>query len=138
MKNPLDFYCSKLFGSRGANIEEALRYVNELAAASGDAVAVQTAAHVLLNTCANAVAQVMNAPSPERLVLMDLINQCIDDQKLIREDAVADKITDWISDNLESYINDNIDLDIDNKVNDWMQDNLSDQIDNINLVVRVG
>jgi hypothetical protein len=138
MKNPLDFYRSNLFGSRGADIEEALRYVNELAGASGDAVAVQTAAHVLLNTCANAVAQVMNAPSPERLALMDLIDQRIEDHKLIREDAVADKITDWMSDNLESYINDNIDLDIDNKINDWMQDNLSDQIDNINLVVRVG
>jgi hypothetical protein len=69
---------------------------------------------------------------------MDLIDQRIDDHKLIREDAVADKITDWMSDNLESYINDNIDLDIDNKINDWMQDNFSDQIDNINLVVRVG
>ena len=138
MKNPLDFYRNNLFGSRGADIEQALKYVDELAGASSDAVAVQTAAHVLLNTCANAVAQVMNAPSPERLALMDLINQCIDDHKLIREDEVADKITDWMSDNLESYINDNIDLDIDNKVNDWMQDNLSDQIDNINLVVRVG
>ena len=138
MKNPLDFYRNNLFGSRGADIEQALKYVDELAGASSDAVAVQTAAHVLLNTCANAVAQVMNAPSPERLALMDLIDERIDDHKLIREDAVADKITDWMSDNLESYINDNIDLDIDNKINDWMQDNLSDQIENINLVVRVG
>ena len=138
MKNPLDFYRNNLFGSRGADIEQALKYVDELAGASSDAVAVQTAAHVLLNTCANAVAQVMNAPSPERLALMDLIDERIDDHKLIREDAVADKITDWMSDNLESYINDNIDLDIDNKINDWMQDNLSDQIEIINLVVRVG
>ena len=138
MRNPLDFYRNNLFGSRGADIEQALKYVDELAGASGDAVAVQTAAHVLLNTCANAVAQVMNAPSPERLALMDLIDQRIEDHKLIREDAVADKITDWMNDNLESYINDNIDLDIDSKIEDWMQDNLSDQIDNINLVVRVG
>jgi hypothetical protein len=128
MINPLDLHRSTLFGSRGADIALALQYVDELATASSDSVAVHTAARVLLNTCANAVAQVMNAPSPERLALMELIDQRIDDHKLIREDDVDQKIHDWMDSN----------VDHDDLINDWMEDHLSDHIENINLVVRVG
>lgn len=134
MKNPLDQFRSGLFGSRGCDIEAALQYVDELAAASSDAVAVQTAARVLLNTAANAVHQVMNAPSPERLALIELIDQRIDDHKLIREDAVANQITDWMNDHLEEYIGDNID--IEDKINDWMSDNFDVTDYNINDAIH--
>jgi hypothetical protein len=133
MKNPLDQFRSGLFGSRGCDIEAALQYVDELAAASSDAVAVQTAARVLLNTAANAVHQVLNAPSPERLALIELIDQRIDDHKLIREDAVANQITDWMNDHLEEYIGDNID--IDSKISDWMSDNFDVNDYNVDDVV---
>jgi hypothetical protein len=134
MKNPLDQFRSGLFGSRGCDIEAALQYVDELAAASSDAVAVQTAARVLLNTAANAVHQVMNAPSPERLALIELIDQRIDEHKLIREDAVTNQITDWMNDHLEEYIGDNID--IEDKISDWMSNNFDVTDYNINDAIH--
>ena len=134
MKNPLDQFRSGLFGSRGCDIEAALQYVDELAAASSDAVAVQTAARVLLNTAANAVHQVMNAPSPERLALIELIDQRIDEHKLIREDAVTNQITDWMNDHLEEYIGDNVDLD--SKISEWLSDNFDVTDYNINDAIH--
>ena len=134
MKNPLDQFRSGLFGSRGCDIEAALQYVDELAAASSDAVAVQTAARVLLNTAANAVHQVMSAPSPERLALIELIDERIDEHKLIREDAVANQITDWMNDHLEEYIGDNID--IEDKISEWMSDNFDVTDYNINDTIN--
>jgi hypothetical protein len=128
--------------------------VDQLAAASTDAVAVQTAARVLLNTVIGAVDQILNATSPERLALIDLIDERIDAHKLIREDAVANQITDWMNDHLEEYIGDNIDVEdkindwmsnnfdlhdynISDAINDWMGNNLDDKIADLDLVVRV-
>jgi hypothetical protein len=71
-----------LFGSRGVDVAAALEYVDQLASASSDPVAVQTAARVLLNTVIGAVDQMLKAPSPERLALIDLIDQRIDEHKL--------------------------------------------------------
>ena len=150
MKNPLDQFRSSLFGTRGCDIALALQYVDELASASTDAVAVQTAARVLLNTCANAVAQVIDSPSPERLALIELIDQRISEHKLIRSDDVDQKVSDWIESNLDiddmisEWMSNNFDvtdynvddIDIDEKVNDWLSNNLSDKIQDLDLVVR--
>lgn len=153
MKNPLDQFRSSLFGSRGCDIAEALKYVDELASASTDAVAVQTAARVLLNTCANAVAQVVDAPSPERLALIELIDQRISEHKLIRADDVDQKVSDWVDSNLDiddkisewmgnsfdiTDYDDNIDWDyrIGDRIGDWLSDNLEDKINDLDLVVR--
>ena len=145
MKNPLDQFRSSLFGTRGCDIALALQYVDELAGASSDAVAVQTAARVLLNTCANAVAQVVDAPSPERLALIELIDHRISESKLIREDDIESKIQDWIESNLDlsdpinDWFSNNFDLsdhNIGDVINDWMSDNLEDKIGDLDLVVR--
>ena len=145
MKNPLDQFRSSLFGTRGCDIALALQYVDELASASTDAVAVQTAARVLLNTCANAVAQVVNAPSPERLALIELIDERISEHKLIRADDVDQKISDWIDSNLDlsdpinDWFSNNFDLsdhNIGDVINDWISDNLEDRINDLDLVVR--
>lgn len=150
MKNPLDQFRSSLFGTRGCDIALALQYVDELASASSDAVAVQTAARVLLNTCANAVAQVIDSPSPERLALIELIDQRISEHKLVRSDDVDQKVSDWIESNLDiddmisEWMSNNFDvtdynvddIDIDEKVNDWLSNNLSDKIQDLDLVVR--
>ena len=148
-KNPLDQFRSDLFGSRGCDIAAAVEYVRELATASSDSVAVMTAAHVLLNTAANAVHQVMNAPSPERLALIDLIDQRIDEHKLIREDQVDGKITDWMDGNFElsdSHVEDAIDTWMSNnfdihdhsvddiiadKLSDWTSDHLADEVERV-------
>ena len=150
MKNPLDQFRSSLFGTRGCDIALALQYVDELASASTDAVAVQTAARVLLNTCANAVAQVVDSPSPEKLALIELIDHRISEHKLIRADDVDQKVSDWIESNLDiddmisEWMSNNFDvtdynvddIDIDEKVNDWLSNNLSDKIQDLDLVVR--
>jgi hypothetical protein len=81
-----------------------------------------------------AMDQVLNAPSPERLALIELIDQRIDDHKLIREDAVANQITDWMNDHLEEYIGDNID--IDSKISDWLSDNFDVTDYNINDAIN--
>ena len=137
MKNPLRGWYSDLFGSRGVDVGAALDYVDQLAAASSDAVAVQTAARVLLNTVIGAVDQVLNAPSPERLALIDLIDERIDAYKLLREDAVNerihDKVNDWMSDYLESYIHDNVKLE--DTISDWMSDNFDVNDYNVDDVV---
>jgi len=154
MKNPLDQFRSSLFGTRGCDIALALQYVDELASASTDAVAVQTAARVLLNTCANAVAQVIDSPSPEKIALIDLIDQRISEHKLIRADDVDQKVSDWIESNLDiddmisewmgnsfdiTDYDDNIDWDyrIGDRIGDWLSDNLEDRINDLELVVKV-
>lgn len=157
MKNPLDQFRSSLFGTRGCDIALALQYVDELASASTDAVAVQTAARVLLNTCANAVAQVVDSPSPEKLALIELIDHRISEYKLVREDAVNQMIESWMESNVDhddlisewmgnnfdiTDYDDNIDWDsqlgdrISDGITDWMSDNLSDKISDLDLVVR--
>jgi hypothetical protein len=85
-----------LFGSRGVDVASALEYVDQLASASSDPVAVQTAARVLLNTVIGAVDQILNSRSPERLALIELIDERIDEHKLIREDDIDQKISDWM------------------------------------------
>jgi hypothetical protein len=146
MTNPLAQFRSGLFGSRGVDVAAALEYVDQLAAASSDAVAVQTAARVLLNTVIGAVDQVLNAPSPERLALIDLIDQRIDEHKLIREDDIDDKISQWMDDNvdIEDKINDWMsnsfdltDYNLDDAVDGWMNNNLADKIQDMDLVVRI-
>ena len=135
MKNPLDQFRSALFGTRGCDIALALQYVDELASASTDAVAVQTAARVLLNTCANAVAQVVDAPSPERLALIELIDQRISEWIDLNLD-VDDRINDWMSNNfdIDDY---NLDNSINEKINEWADDSLADKINDSDLVVRI-
>jgi hypothetical protein len=146
MKNPLDQFRSSLFGTRGCDIALALQYVDELASASSDAVAVQTAARVLLNTCANAVAQVVDSPSPEKLALIELIDQRISEHKLVRTEDLESKVEDWIESNLDiddkinDWMSNNFDLSdfsISDSINDWMSDNLEDKINDLELVVKV-
>jgi len=141
-KNPLAQYRSELFGSRGVDVAHALEYVDQLATASSDAVAVQTAARVLLNTVIGAVDQILNAPSPERLALIDLIDERIDAHKLIREDEVDGKISSWMDDNLDvddeisNWMSDNFDVNdynlddaVSDKISEWASNNLADEVE---------
>ena len=83
MTNPLAQFRSGLFGSRGVDVAASLEYVDQLASASTDPVAVQTAARVLLNTVIGAVDQILNSRSPERLALIELIVNTTDMPKLM-------------------------------------------------------
>lgn len=145
-KNPLRGWYSDLFGSRGVDVGHALEYVDQLAAASSDAVAVQTAARVLLNTVIGAVDQILSATSPERLALIDLIDERIDAHKLIREDQVDNKISQWMDDNVDiedkigDWMSNSFDLTdyhLDDAIDGWIDNNLNDKIADLDLVVRV-
>jgi len=140
MKNPLRGWYSDLFGNRGADIAAALEYVDQLASASNDAVAVQTAARVLLNTVIGAVDQVLNAPSPERLALIDLIDERIKASSSNIDQQISDwidanldvnsQISEWMSDNFD--VNDyNVDDVVDDKISEWSSDNLADEVERV-------
>ena len=139
-KNPLACYRNDLFGSRGVDVGAALTYVNELATASSDGVAVQTAAYVLLNTMLGAMDQVLNAPSPERLALIELIDERIaasasniDQQISDWMDSNVDHddlISEWLSNNFD--VNDyNVDDVVDDKIKEWASDNLADEVESV-------
>ena len=140
MKNPLDQYRSGLFGSRGVDVGAALEYVDQLASASSDPVAVQTAARVLLNTVIGAVDQILGSRSPEKLALIELIDeriaastQNVDQQISDWIDSnldVDDQISNWMSDNFD-VSNYNVDDVVDDKIKEWASDNLADEVESV-------
>jgi hypothetical protein len=136
MTNPLDQFRSGLFGSRGVDVAAALEYVDQLASASSDPVAVQTAARVLLNTVIGAVDQILNSRSPERLALIELI-----DERIAEKAADIDqKISDWMDNNVDhdnlisEWMSDNFDVtdyNINDAINEWSSDNLADEVEKV-------
>ena len=144
MTNPLAQFRSGLFGSRGVDVGAALEYVDQLASASSDPVAVQTAARVLLNTVIGAVDQILTSRSPERLALIELIDERIaasasniDQQISDWIDAnldVDDKISEWLSDNFDVT-----DYNVDDAIESWMDNNMDDKlhdaVSNLNFTV---
>ena len=136
MTNPLDQFRSGLFGSRGVDVGAALEYVDQLASASSDPVAVQTAARVLLNTVIGAVDQILNSRSPERLALIELI-----DERIAEKAADIDqKISDWMDNNVDhdnlisEWMSDNFDVtdyNINDAINEWSSDNLADEVEKV-------
>jgi len=140
MKNTLRGWYSDLFGSRGADVAAALEYVDQLASASSDPVAVQTAARVLLNTTITAVDQILTSRSPEKLALIELIDeriaastQNVDQQISDWMDSNVDHddlISNWMSDNFD--VNDyNVDDVVDDKISEWASNNLADEVESV-------
>jgi len=141
MKNPLAIYRNELFGSRGVDVGAALNYVDQLATASSDAVAVQTAARVLLNTVIGAVDQILNSRSPEKLALIELIDERIAASSSDIDQQIADwmdsnqlpqyeQISNWMSDHFD--INDyNVDEVVSDKIKEWASDNLADEVESV-------
>jgi glutaredoxin 2 len=139
MKNPLRGWYSDLFGSRGTDVASALEYVDQLASASSDPVAVQTAARVLLNTVIGAVDQILNSRSPEKLALIELIDERINEH-LLREGDIDQKISDWMDSNLDvgdqisNWMSDNFDVtdyNVDDAISAWMSNNMTDEIESV-------
>ena len=136
MTNPLAQFRSGLFGSRGVDVGAALEYVDQLASASSDPVAVQTAARVLLNTVIGAVDQILTSPSPERLALIDLIDERI----AASASNIDQQISDWIDANLDvdnkisEWLSDNFDVtdyNVDDAIESWMSNNLADEVESV-------
>ena len=151
MKNPLDQFRSGLFGSRGVDVAASLEYVDQLASASSDPVAVQTAARVLLNTVIGAVDQILTSRSPERLALIDLIDERINAVNIVQtvtdlfnginlQDKVDQQISDWMDSNVDhdhlisEWLSDNFDAtdyNINDAINEWASDNLADEVEKV-------
>jgi len=136
MNNPLKGWYSDLFGSRGVDVAAALDYVDELAAASSDAIAVQTAARVLLNTVIGAVDQILSSRSPEKLAILELI-----DARIAEKAADIDQqISDWMDNNIDhdhlisEWLSDNFDVtdyNINDTINEWASENLADEVEKV-------
>ena len=136
MTNPLAQFRNGLFGSRGTDVASALEYVDQLASASSDPVAVQTASRVLLNTVIGAVDQILTSRSPERLALIELIDERI---KASASD-IDQQISDWMDNNVDhdnlisEWLSDNFDVtdyNINDTINEWASDNLADEVEKV-------
>ena len=136
MTNPLAQFRNGLFGSRGVDVTSALEYVDQLASASSDPVAVQTASRVLLNTVIGAVDQILNSRSPEKLALIELIDERI---KASASD-IDQQISDWMDNNVDhdnlisEWLSDNFDVtdyNINDTINEWASDNLADEVEKV-------
>jgi len=140
--NPFRKHTNNLFASRGCDIDEALSYAQEIISGmpTGGAEAL-TAMMVIINTAANAFDQAQG-PSPEKLAVLDLIRNEIENWASSNFDQ---RVESWIEDNLdisekiEEHMNDNVD--IDNSISEWMNEYLeshvSDALNSIELVVKV-
>jgi hypothetical protein len=123
MTNPVTPFRSNLFASRGCDIQAALDYVDQLATASTDPVAVQTAARVLLNTIENAVTQAQG-PSALEEALFAIIDKRIAVLQINTQVEINASIDDWMDNNLRDKMMDILaNEDIDDDISNWMSNN---------------
>jgi hypothetical protein len=123
MSNPVTPFRNNLFASRGCDIQAALDYVDQLATASTDPVAVQTAARVLLNTIDSAVTQ-SQGPSPVEEALFAIIDKRIAVLQINTQVEINASIDDWMDNNLRDKMMDILaNEDIDDDISNWMSNN---------------
>ena len=121
MTNPFKKHSSSLFANHGSNIDQAMNYCMSLVdtLSGADKAAAMTAIMVLVNSASSAFDEVPPAapagPSPERLVLIDLIRS---------------EINHWEENELEGRLNRwaQNELDLDAAIENWMDGNIEDKI----------
>jgi hypothetical protein len=104
--------------------------VDELALASSDAVAVQTAARVLLNTIEAAVAQ-SQGPSPEKLAIIALIDERVRENQSSIQTLIGDYLQDQLDDFMSNWMSNNFDVtdyNVDDAIEAWADNNMDDKI----------
>lgn len=140
MENTLRKFRAPLFADWGSDVSAALNYVAELSSASVEGPAINTATRVVLNTVINAVDKMLATSSPEKLAIMELINDQIDtwaENELVQklDSMLDDKIGDWMDDNLSDKMGEIIDDNIGDKIGDWMDDNLTDRLSGLTMEI---
>jgi len=146
MENTLRKFRAPLFADWGSDVSAALNYVAELSSASVEGPAINTATRVVLNTVINAVDKMLATSSPEKLALIQLINDQIDTwakDKLL--DSLGQTMGSMMDDRIDSWMEDNLSDKLDDclsdRIGDWADDNLGERIENkindIDFVVRV-
>ena len=141
MENTLRKYRAPLFADWGSDVSAALDYVAQLSSASVEGPAINTATRVVLNTVINAVDKMLASSSPEKLAIIELINDQIDtwakDKLLDSLDRtfngmIDDRIDDWMGDNLSDKMDE---YDMDDKIGVWMDDNLADRLSGLTIKI---
>ena len=121
MTNPFRKHASNLFANHGSNVDQAMNYAMSLVdtLSGADKAAAMTAIMVLVNSASSAFDELPAAapagPSPERLVLIDLIRSEIENWA---NDELEGKMTDWAQN----------ELDLDAAVENWADSNMEDKI----------
>ena len=126
MTNPVSQFRNNLFGSRGCDIQSAIDYCEVLISTLNqtDQIGARTAIGVLINTIDNAVAQ-SQGPSPEKLAIIELINEVVNERLSFSLSDIDEKIGDWMQINLRDRVMDIVanDPDIDDQISNWMSNN---------------
>lgn len=136
--NPFSPHTSNLFASRGCDVDAAMMYARQLLDNINpeDRAAATTALMVVINTANNAFAQAQG-PGPEKIAVMELIGQIVDDRISKALDSLDDRMDEWARNSLT------FDEVVDGRVEKWMEDNVDfedavkEAIDNVDLVVRI-
>ena len=137
MENTLRKYRAPLFADWGSDVSAALDYVAQLSSASVEGPAINTATRVVLNTVINAVDKMLAASSPEKLAILDLIDDRVSDWMDNNMHAkVSDKLDSWADDNLSDRMDTWAEDNLGDRIESWMDDNLGNKINDIDLVVR--
>ena len=138
MENTLRKYRAPLFADWGSDVSAALDYVAQLSSASVEGPAINTATRVVLNTVINAVDKMLASSSPEKLAILDLIDDRVSawmDSNL--QDKVSDELDSWANDNLSDRMDTWAEDNLGDRIESWMDDNLGNKINDIDLIVRV-
>jgi len=135
--NPIAKHTSSLFASRGLDFDAAIAYAKEVIEAmpSETRSSAYTALMVVVNTAANVCTQ-SQGPSPERLALIELIDERIK----ANSSDIDQQISDWMDNNIDhdhlisEWLSDNFDVtdyNINDTINEWASDNLADEVEKV-------
>ena len=153
--NPFAKHTSNLFASRGCDIDLALSYAFDVMQGlsnESDKTAMMTGIMVIVNTASNAFTQA-TGPSPEKIAIMELINQItgehINNAFNDLNEQVQDKVSAWMENNLDGRLDDWVNNSMsfedacDNRVERWIENNLdvstqvSEALDDLDLSEKV-
>ena len=152
--NPFAHHTNNLFASRGCDIDQAMSYAQDMITALPPEMHAHatTALMVVVNTAANAWAQ-SQGPSPEKIAIMELINQItrehINNAFNDLDEQVADKVSGWMSNNLDNQLDEWANNSMafedacDNRVERWIENNLdvstqvSEALDDLDLGEKI-
>ena len=145
MTNPIAKHTSNLFASRGLDFDAAIAYAKEVIEAMPNETraSAYTALMVVVNTAANVCTQ-SQGPSPEKLALIELIDERINAHVEKMQDNVDDIIKQWVGDNLDiddqisNWMSDNFDVNdynlddaVSDKISEWASNNLADEVESV-------
>lgn len=165
--NPFKKHVNTLCADRGADVDASIAYASEVinALPPESRAYAMTALMVVINTASNAWDQQAADPSPEKMILFQLIDQRIRghvtealadiDDRISRKleqalDNLDGKLDDWVNNSLsfedacdnriERWIENNLDVSsqVEGVVNDMdLSEKLENTINDLDLVVRI-